>query len=251
MIILSLFLLAQIVGLAANLAYLKSELPYGLQPPKLSTEASPLFFIGMIIVISAVFFAMKKFKFELLMKAWFFLAFISCVAITLSAFIAPWIALAIALAIGMIRFKKRNLYVHNLGEILIYGGAVAIFAPVLNLWTAIVLLIAISIYDYISIFVTKHMIGLAKMQEELGIFSGLIVVNKNEFAVLGGGDIAFTLLFATVVLKQFGVAPAIFSIYGAAIFIMILAAISKKKKYYPAMPFVTMGSLLGFLISLI
>lgn len=249
--ILTLFLITQFVGLTANEIYLSSKLPYGLEPPKVEQNTSPLFFISMIVVVSVVFIVMQKLRFRILMKAWFFIAITTCIAVTLSAFIKPWIAIILSLVIVVMKMKERDIYIHNLGEILVYGGVVALFAPILNFWTALILLILMSIYDYIAVFITKHMINLAKMQGELGIFSGLMVRNKDEIAILGGGDIAFTLLFAVVVLKQFGMISALLSIYGSALFITILMIIGKKKKYYPAMPFVTAGSLLGFIISLI
>lgn len=250
-IVLSLFLITQFIGLAANNIYTESELPYGLQPPSVEPKFSPWFFLSMIVIISILFFAMRRFKLEFLMKTWFFIAITICISVTLSAFIDSWIAVIVALSIVLLKFKERDIYMHNLGEILMYGGVVALFAPMLNFWAVIILLIGMSIYDYIAVFITKHMIGLAKMQEELGIFSGLVVVNKDDVAILGGGDIAFTLLFAVIVLKQFGILSALLSIYGATLFITILMIIGRKKRYYPAMPFVTAGSLLGFLISLI
>ena len=251
MIILSLFLATQFIGLTANNIFLETELPYSLQPPDIEPTISPWFFITMLIIISVFFLVMKRFRLEIFMKVWFFFAFLVTVAITLSAFIDPGMALIVSLAIVVLKFKEHDLYVHNMGELLIYGGVVALFAPVLNFWAAVILLIGISVYDYVAVFITKHMVELAKMTEKMGIFSGLLVVNGDEVAILGGGDIAFTLLFAVVALREFGMTSALFAIYGATIFIGILMLIGKKKKYYPAMPFVTAGTLLGFLISLI
>lgn len=250
LIILSLFLITQFVGLSANRIYINKELPYGLKPPKIEAKISPWFFISAIVIMSLLFLTMKV-KFKLLLKLWFFIAFTICCAITLSAFIEGWISIFIALTISILKFKERDIYVHNLGEILVYGGVVAIFSPIFKFWSSILLLIIISIYDYIAVFITKHMIGLAKMQEELGIFSGLIVVNKGEVAILGGGDIAFSLLFSVTVLREFGMLSALLSIYGATLLLSILMLVGKKKKYYPAMPFITVGLIFGFLISLI
>ncbi|MCD6576069.1 MAG: hypothetical protein J7K73_02840 [Nanoarchaeota archaeon] len=250
LIILSLFLVTQLVGLWVNNTYLNSELPYGLQPPK-EKEISPWFFVGMIIIASLLFIFMSKLKFELLMKVWFFIAVTSCIAVSLGTILSEWIALIIAAVIAILKFKERDIYTHNLGEILLYGGLVALFAPMLSFWSMILLLVIMSIYDYVAVFITKHMISLAHLQEKLGIFTGLLVINKNEVAILGGGDIAFTLLFAVVVLRTFGMASALLSIFGATLFIAILMIIGKKKKYYPAMPFVTAGSILGLIISMI
>ncbi len=245
-IVLSLFLITQFVGLTANSIYAESELPYRLQPPSVEPKFSPWFFLSMVIVISLLFFAMKRFKLEILMKLWFFIAITICIAVTLSAFVDSWIAVIVALSIVLLKFKERDIYMHNLGEILMYGGVVALFAPMLNFWAVVILLIGMSIYDYIAVFVTKHMIGLAKMQEELGIFSGLVVVNKDDVAILGGGDIAFTLLFAVIVLRQFGIVNALLSIYGATLFIAILMIIGKRKNIIQQCPLLQQVHCLDF-----
>lgn len=250
-IIIILFLSAQFVGLAVNKVYFENELPYGLQPPEIEPSFSPWFFVSAIIVFSVLFLFLKKFKMDILMKLWFFIAFTVCMAITLSAFMVSWIAFFVAFAIVILKFKEKDLYVHNLGEILIYGGVVAIFAPMLDVWTALILLVAVSIYDFIAVFITKHMVALAKIQEGLGIFSGLLVSIKNEVAILGGGDIAFSLLFAAILLRDFGMINAIFAVCGTAVALTALMLFGQKKKFYPAMPFVTAGAVLGFLISLI
>jgi len=250
-LIITLFLIAEVFGLFVTSHFIFAELPYGLKPPEVQTEMSPILILTAIIVASLFFLGLQKLKLEILIKLWFFVAVLVSISVSLSAFIVSWIAFIIALTITIMKFKERDVYVHNLGEILLYGGLVALFASVLNITFAIILLLAVSVYDFIAVNITKHMVGLAKLQQSLGIFTGLIIINKNEFAILGGGDIAFTLLFATVALKDLGVPSALFVIYGATIALMVLMLIGKKKKYYPAMPFITAGSLLGLLISII
>ncbi len=252
-IILSLFLVAQFVGLAVNNNFLiAEELPYGLEPIEMEPGISPWFFIGAIVIVSALMFLfMKSMRFDFLIKIWFFLVVLLCISISLSAFMSSTIAFLVALSLTILKFKELDLYIHNLGEILVYGGIVVIFAPMFNLIAIILLLILISIYDYVAVFITKHMVGIANMQQKLGIFSGLLVPHRGEVAVLGGGDIAFTLLFAAVVLREFNMFSAILSVIGATLFIGALMLLGRKGKFYPAMPFVTAGCLIGFLISII
>lgn len=250
-IVISLFLATQFVGLAVNQYYNTQELPFGLKPPEVEQKFSPLFFIGAIAVVTLIFFAFKHLNLEMLIKIWFFSAFTMGIAVTLSAFIEPVFAIFAALVITLLRFYETDIYTHNIAEIFLYGGIVSLFVPILNIWGAVLLLIAISVYDFVSVFMTKHMVELAKMQEGLGIFTGLVVSYKNEMAILGGGDIAFTMLFAAVLLRDFGFIPAMMAVYGAALGLIVLIIIGEKKKFYPAMPFVTIGSLLAFGISLI
>ena len=65
-------------------------------------------------------------------------------------------------------------------------------------------------------------------------------------AILGGGDIAFPLLFSGVILKTMGFLPAIITSLTAAIALLILFVAAEKKKFYPAMPFITLGCFIGY-----
>lgn len=250
-IVLVLFLLTQFIGLTVNSYYNHQELPFGLKAPDVETEFSPMFFVGMIFIVTLVFFVLQRMRLELLMKLWFFMAFTLGITVTLSAFVDPVFAVFAAVAITLMKFYEHDVYTHNFAELFLYGGIVSLFVPILNIWAVVILLAVISVYDFISVFITKHMVQLAKMQEGLGIFSGLIVAYKNELAILGGGDIAFTMLFAAVLMRDFGTVPAMLAIYGATAGIAVLMLIGKKKKFYPAMPFVTVGSLLGFALSVL
>ena len=73
----------------------------------------------------------------------------------------------------------------------------------------------------------------------------------NKSAILGGGDIAFPLLFSASVLMRIGWAPAIIATLGAATALFGLLAFSKKDTFYPAMPFITAGAFIGFGIGLL
>ncbi|MFH1440091.1 MAG: presenilin family intramembrane aspartyl protease [Candidatus Woesearchaeota archaeon] len=65
-------------------------------------------------------------------------------------------------------------------------------------------------------------------------------------AILGGGDIAFPLLFSGAVMKYTGsfMIPLIISIT-AAIALFMLYRFGKNNRYYPAMPFISAGCFIG------
>jgi hypothetical protein len=122
---------------------------------------------------------------------------------------------------------------------------------------------------------------MAKYQiESLNIFSGFFIpyvskkikmslkrMNKSELrkkkikvnvAILGGGDVVFPIITAGVMLKEFGFVnlagfnlpmASLFVIIGAAIGLGSLFLFSEKKKFYPAMPFITAGIFAGILLS--
>lgn len=73
---------------------------------------------------------------------------------------------------------------------------------------------------------------------------------KINLAILGGGDIVFPIITAGVLLNTYGFLPAILAIAGATLGLTLLFIFSEKKKFYPAMPFITAGIFLGMLVSL-
>jgi hypothetical protein len=90
---------------------------------------------------------------------------------------------------------------------------------------------------------------------------------KANVAILGGGDVIFPIITAGVVyltdkvylpFRMFpnfffegGLWPAIFVILGAALGLSYLFIFAEKKKFYPAMPFITIGIFLGLIASII
>jgi presenilin-like A22 family membrane protease len=84
---------------------------------------------------------------------------------------------------------------------------------------------------------------------------------KVSVAILGGGDIIFPIITAGVVMKTaqnmpFGLKPftggfypALFVLIGATLGLAYLFFFAKKKKFYPAMPFITVGIFLGLILS--
>ena len=77
---------------------------------------------------------------------------------------------------------------------------------------------------------------------------------KVNLAILGGGDIVFPIITAGVVMRALWATPlfgipgllsALIVIIGATIALSLLFLYSQKGKFYPAMPFITAGLLIG------
>jgi len=139
------------------------------------------------------------------------------------------------------------------------------------------LLIVISIYDFIAVYKTGHMIQMAKFQSKSKVFAGLVIPyekvkiptegkslktsaqgKKSKVAVLGGGDIGFTLIFAGVVMKDLMLKETILAGFlktsvipvFVSIALLILLIKGQENKFYPAMPVLSLGCLLGYLVVL-
>lgn len=199
------------------------------------------------------------------------------------------ISIIVAFALAILKVYGRNFFVHNFTELLIYPGVAAVFVPLLNFWTVLALLLLISVYDMWAVWHSGIMQKMAKYQiDTLKVFSGFFVpymskktrqkiktwkktLKKSELekkkikvnvAILGGGDVVFPIITSGVVLKTasmnlpFGLNPflggfwaANFVILGATLGLTYLFFFAEKKKFYPAMPFITVGILLGLLAS--
>ena len=231
---------------------------------------------------------LSKFNIDFLIKIWFFIVILIALGIsfnvflskvfsseiTLSSLVFPlsWLfALIIALPLVFIKIYKRDFFVHNSTELFVYPGIAAIFVPILNIYTIVFLLILISIYDAWAVWHSGIMQKMAKYQiNKLNIFSGFFVpyvskkvklklkkMKKSELkkkkirvnlAILGGGDVVFPIIAAGVMLKTLGLIPAIFVIIGATLGMCYLMFFAEKRKFYPAMPFISAGIFVGMVV---
>lgn len=227
------------------------------------------FFLVVVIALFLSIYAFEKLAPFVINPAWAF-----------------YIPFAIALPLAYIKIYKKDFLIHNLTELFIYPGIAAVFVPILIWKTApnlflkilpiVILLIIISIYDMWAVWNSGIMQKMAKYQiNKLNIFSGFFVpyvsgkmrakikkmkqtLKKSELkkkkirvnvALLGGGDIIFPIITAGIMLKAFGLGPALFVVAGATCGLAYLLLFSKKKKFYPAMPFITAGIFLGMILS--
>lgn len=191
------------------------------------------------------------------------------------------IALVISIPLAFIKIYKQNFFIHNLTELFIYPGIAAVFVSLLTspqnlnrgVFAIIALLILISIYDMWAVWHSGIMQKMAKYQiNQLKIFSGFFIpyvskrmklklqrMKKSEkgkkkikvnIALLGGGDVIFPTITAGVVLMRFGFTnvlgleiplASLLIILGAALGLGFLFLFSKKRRFYPAMPFISIG----------
>ena len=265
-VLLLIFVLTQLVGLLIVKSYLPREtLPFNVEKLQFEENTSYIPIIIMILITTVIALFIMRIKAFRLWKVWFFIAVFYALTISFSAFILEKIAAFLALILAFFKVLRPNVIIHNLTEIFIYGGLAAIFVPILNVFSISVLLILISVYDMIAVWKTKHMIKMAKFQAKAKIFPGLLIPYKIKgifgkkekksvpvkMALLGGGDMGFPLLFAGVVMKTSGIYNAFIIILFSTIALFLLFMFADKKKFYPAMPFLSAGCFLGYALTLV
>jgi len=303
-IILAMFLLTQVIGIyvvnhyssvrviQGNVTNISApQLPFGLETPepedpKEFNQIIIAIIIAFVIAIALLFFLMH-FHAEFLLKLWFLAVVTIALGISFNSFFGGWQysyipAIIIALPLAFIKMYRRNFVVHNITELFIYPGIAAVFTPLLNFYTVVLLLLLISVYDMWAVWRSGIMQKMAKYQiNKLKIFSGFFIPYLSEktkalvqrikspkelvkkkikvnVAILGGGDVIFPIIASGVMLKVFGYVnlaglniplASIIVLLGAAFGLTYLFFFAEKKKFYPAMPFITAGILVGIGVS--
>lgn len=249
-VLLALFFSAQIMGLLVTSHYLSiTTLPLNIERPQVDATTAFLPILVLIMMATALALLLFRFRMFRLWKLWFLFSVWFTLTISFSVFFAERVAMLLAAIFAFLKSARPTVLIHNFTELFIYGALAAIFVPILNLLSASILMIGISIYDYIAVRKTKHMVKLAKSQSKTKVFAGLAIPYDKRMAILGGGDIGFALLFAGVVMKEFSlnwlslgamIVPLCTS--GALLYLFYKGT---SKKFYPAMPYITVGAFIG------
>jgi len=262
------------------------NLPYGLDPPpeiqKTNIWNITLSFFVIFTISIVLMFILMKYNAELIFRLWFFLVVTLSLGITLNSLTQSFLpyssllVLAVSIPLSFLKVFKRNLLVHNLTELLIYPGIAVIFISLILSWTSSpvlavsIILILISFYDMYAVWHAGFMQKMAKYQiQKLKVFTGFFVpyLSKKQkqalsksskpktkkvkvsVAILGGGDIVFPIILSGVVLATSGIFNAIIISIGATLGLASLFYTSKKGKFYPAMPFISLGCFIALAVA--
>jgi presenilin-like A22 family membrane protease len=176
----------------------------------------------------------------------------------------------LALALTLWKAFKPSILSQNVAAIISGAGVGSLLGASLGVLPAVVFMLILSAYDFVSVFITKHMVYMAKaLTERPTAFTiaappnlksltstGMRRTRKSSKTVhvfqLGVGDMVIPLMFAVSVLNSFGVVNAVASIIGAAVALFgLIYFMSKKPRPLPALPFITFGTFAAFLLSML
>ena len=158
---------------------------------------------------------------------------------------------------------------HNAAIVLAVSGIGATLGLILPVIAIIILLLVLSVYDFIAVFKTKHMVKMFSSLMKKGTPLAVIIPekfgdvgssvhtaittkisrapDKRKFVMLGTGDLVFPIILAVSVFGEFSLLHSLFVVAGSLIGIVIIHLLltSKKFKALPALPPITAGSLIG------
>lgn len=269
--------------------------------PETTGSGSLIYILIAIAIGTGLVLVIARFGKTNIWRSWFFLAVWMALAVSIGALFKYhfWfqydLAMFLALVLTAWKIFKPNVLVHNVTEVLMYAGIGLIIIPLFDVKWALILLLIISVYDMYAVWKSKHMVKMAEFQTKSKVFAGLMIpyrmkdeakkveapVRKGapkiragktspKNAILGGGDIAFPLIFIGsvmngIILKIYSHSPSLgmeaikataflqssIIILTSAIALTLLFVFAKKGRYYPAMPFLTAGCLIGWAITLL
>lgn len=224
----------------------------------------------LIIFFGAIFFISRhkqiaNFSFKLFL----ILIIFSGSQVVFGAFIpSPW-DLALALIFTLIFSRGGNVLVHNIGIILGISGVGAVFGLSVSTEIGLILLVILSLYDIVAVYITKHMVAMARNMIQGGAIFGFLIpfefkgffYDRNQaragigenFMILGSGDVALPLIFISSLVKislSSVIITALFSLAGLFL-THVLFMNQGQRRAMAALPPIATMTIIGYLISIL
>lgn len=219
-----------------------------------------------IILFIPILFKRGRIKTTIFKSLFVFTVFFGGI-LTLGLWLSDILALIFITVLIFGWLKEPSVFLHNLCLILAMAGLGATLGLSLTPLMVVIFLIIFSLYDFIAVYKTKHMIKMAKEMIRGGVILGFVAPQKladftaslkevkmgEKFLILGGGDVVFPLLLVVSLIPQSifdSLIVAFFSLVG--LFASFLIFVSQKVRApIPALPPIALFSILGFLITLL
>ncbi|MCQ8898120.1 MAG: presenilin family intramembrane aspartyl protease [Hadesarchaea archaeon] len=271
-VLLLLFLTVQLLGLLAGSRYL-DFVNSGEAEPLFSNPQSPwnsLYLFAVLLPLTLLVILLLKFR-----RSWFrafeLLVVFLCCWLTLDLLVGiqvGWLSSGFLLSLLLVgwRVARPTPLTQDLVLVLSASGVGAVLGVSLGLAPSLLLLALFSAYDYFSVFVSRHMVFMAKrlvpsssslllsVPSELRDFVRRGRAGKRaggRALHLGGGDLILPLVFSSSVLSAEGLAGSLLvSLFSSLFLLLLLLLLSRRPgTILPGLPLLSLGCLIGFLLS--
>lgn len=238
----------------------------GISLPEVSFWQFVFQFFSATLFVFFISFLIKKRK-GVVYKFIFILAVWWGGVLALDAWMNPLLALALMSGLVFWWHKQPLVFNHNFCLVLALAGLGAVLGLSFTPEIVILILIFFSVYDFVAVYKTKHMVKMAKEMIEHKAILALIIpressgfkqnlekvkdnffsqTKEKEFLVLGGGDVVFPLILCVSLLPQ-GIVSSLFvagfSLLGLIVNFFILTRVQRP---IPALPIIAFFSIIGF-----
>lgn len=271
--IVGMFLVTQLLGLYVGSQYL-GFIEFGELPPVFENPES----IGNPLMLFA-YMLISTLGILLLVKFWkpsirgleafvvFFSSWITFDFLLPLAFGPVSLGFLLAAALTAWKFFRPTITSQNVAAVISGAGVGAILGASFGIAPSLLFLVILCIYDFVSVFITKHMVTLAKELTKIPMAFTIasphkfkkatyvgIKNKKQKFHVfqLGVGDMVIPLMFSISLMRRFPITSSLLSIMGSATaLVLLIYYMSKRPRPLPALPFISVGTLSGFIISML
>ena len=223
------------------------------------------FFLATIFILFVLKIARSKRKKEAFFKFLFVATSFLGGTMLLSSFLGDLFSLSLMLMLIFWWLKNPSVFNQNFLMILGIAGVGASFGLNLKPYMVIVLLIAFSIYDWISVYKTKHMVKMAREMMDSRAPLAFVIPSRasgfaenlkqtqlgGNFLVLGGGDVAFPLILCASLTSRGMLPPLLVAVFslGGLFFTFYLLSRQKIRHPLPALPPIAFFAIIGYLLS--
>lgn len=233
-----------------------------------------IYFFSVIIVLGLILFLVPIKTLRMILKALFVILFCWGMFIFLVLWIPLNVTIAIAAIVAIVWFFIPRVWLHNSVLVLALVSVGAVFGRLISPWTAMIILAVLAIYDFLAVRF-GFMVWIAKRMSETTSLPAIVVPyhpsgwnsslktsdfvveekpSDRKYAILGGGDIGFSLLITSSVYFASGFIPAVvvaaFTLLGLVGAYWIQTVILKGKPM-PALPPIAVLSLIGLIITMV
>lgn len=223
------------------------------------------FLIITFFVLFFVFYKKAKKLKGLIYKAFFIIACFWGGMAVLNLFLPVFGSILIMGVFIFLWLEFPTVWAHNILMALGVAGAASFLGLTVSSSGVIILLLVFSVYDFIAVYKTKHMVQMAKDMIDKKVIFGFVIpkelkyfkegLNKvkpgGNFMILGGGDVVFPALLAVSVIPQ-GFLKALviiaFSLFGSFLAYWIF---TRGKEPIPALPPIAFSAIFGYLLTLL
>lgn len=263
----ALFALTLLLGILAGVRFKQLLNIRGLALTSISIWQFFLSFAaGTLVLLAFVYF----FRFKRAKKAFFKIILWGTLVLGNLFFWSLWIPndwlilLLIAILIFLL-VKKPIVAVHNAALILAMAGVGAGLGVQLDPLLVCFMMLIFALYDFVAVYITKHMIRLAQEMVNQQAIVGLVIPRTTQefkkpisaikeegrFMILGGGDVMFPLLLCVACLRigwPSTVLVSFFSLLGLLVVFLIFIA-QKTRRPLPALPPIALLAVSGYFLS--
>jgi presenilin-like A22 family membrane protease len=235
------FLSTQIIGLYTGAAYLDffrvNQEERAFEDPG---NVGNSFYLFGYVLAGTVFLLLliRFFKRDIIFKILEAIVIFTSSTVVFSVFLPFELMLFFSLALAILKFLKPTLILQNIASVVAVSGAGALLGSSLGVIPILTFMALLSVYDFISVFYTKHMVTLAKAVVSKKLSFTVAMPTKVHTFQLGTGDLFIPLMLSVSTLGSFGLAHALFVSLGALIgfYALFIYASKTPGRALPALP---------------